>query len=137
MKNQLHVGTKADLSFNLRHFWPMKSFREIVIEKNGLSFQDFWRYTFNVKLPQMTVLLVTKSELISRSSYLQALSGFSCLSTFLFKFKLGSRYMQYFLQLWAKVFALYNTIKIGTFWNFSLIINLKISQVKNSIKFRS
>ena len=27
MKNQLHVGTKADLSFNLRHFWPMKSFR--------------------------------------------------------------------------------------------------------------
>ena len=24
---QLHVGTKADLSFNLRHFWPMKSFR--------------------------------------------------------------------------------------------------------------
>ena len=27
MKNQLHVGTKADLSFNLRHFWPMKLFR--------------------------------------------------------------------------------------------------------------
>ena len=27
MKIQLHVGTKADLSFNLRHFWPMKSFR--------------------------------------------------------------------------------------------------------------
>ena len=27
MKNQLHVGMKADLSFNLRHFWPMKSFR--------------------------------------------------------------------------------------------------------------
>ena len=25
MKNQLHVGTKADLSFNLRYFWPMKS----------------------------------------------------------------------------------------------------------------
>ena len=23
MKNQLHVGTKADLSFNLRHFWPI------------------------------------------------------------------------------------------------------------------
>ena len=22
-KNQLHVGTKADLSFNLRHFWPI------------------------------------------------------------------------------------------------------------------
>ena len=27
MKNQLHVGMKADLSFNSRHFWPMKSFR--------------------------------------------------------------------------------------------------------------
>ena len=27
MTNQLHVGTKADLSFYLRHFWPMKSFR--------------------------------------------------------------------------------------------------------------
>ena len=27
MKIQLHVGTKADLTFNLRHFWPMKSFR--------------------------------------------------------------------------------------------------------------
>ena len=27
MKIQLHVGTKADLSFNFRHFWPMKSFR--------------------------------------------------------------------------------------------------------------
>ena len=27
MKNQLHVGTKTDLSFNLRHFWPKKSFR--------------------------------------------------------------------------------------------------------------
>ena len=27
MKIQLHVGTKADLRFNLRHFWPMKSFR--------------------------------------------------------------------------------------------------------------
>ena len=27
MKHQFHVGTKADLSFNLRHFWPMKSFR--------------------------------------------------------------------------------------------------------------
>ena len=27
MKIQLHVGTKADLSFNLRHFWSMKSFR--------------------------------------------------------------------------------------------------------------
>ena len=27
MKIQLHVGTKADLSFNLRLFWPMKSFR--------------------------------------------------------------------------------------------------------------
>ena len=27
MENQHHVGTKADLSFNLRHFWPMKSFR--------------------------------------------------------------------------------------------------------------
>ena len=27
MKNQLHVGKKADLSFNLRHLWPMKSFR--------------------------------------------------------------------------------------------------------------
>ena len=26
MKIQLHVGTKADLNFNLRHFWPMKSF---------------------------------------------------------------------------------------------------------------
>ena len=27
MKIQLHVGTKTDLSFNFRHFWPMKSFR--------------------------------------------------------------------------------------------------------------
>ena len=30
MKIQLHVGTKKDLSFHLRHFydfWPMKSFR--------------------------------------------------------------------------------------------------------------
>ena len=27
MKNQLHVRLKADLSFNLRHIWPMKSFR--------------------------------------------------------------------------------------------------------------
>ena len=27
MENQLHVGSKADLSFNLRHFRPMKSFR--------------------------------------------------------------------------------------------------------------
>ena len=27
MKNQLHIDTKADLSFNLRHFWPMKSYR--------------------------------------------------------------------------------------------------------------
>ena len=35
MKNQLHVGTKADLSFNLRHFWPMKSFRRL----------SFWRKT--------------------------------------------------------------------------------------------
>ena len=24
MTNPLHVGTKAYLSFNLRHFWPMK-----------------------------------------------------------------------------------------------------------------
>ena len=28
MKIQLHVGTKTDLSFYLRHFWPMKSFRQ-------------------------------------------------------------------------------------------------------------
>ena len=27
MKNQLHIGMKDDLSFNLRHFWPIKSFR--------------------------------------------------------------------------------------------------------------
>ena len=42
MTNQLQVGTKADLSFNLRDFWPMKSFRRPrFLEKNGLSFQDF------------------------------------------------------------------------------------------------
>ena len=27
LKIQLHVDAKADLNFNLRHFWPMKSFR--------------------------------------------------------------------------------------------------------------
>ena len=35
MKNQLHVGMKADLGFNLGHFWPMKSFRR----------PRFWRKT--------------------------------------------------------------------------------------------
>ena len=30
MKNQLHVGTKVDLSFNLRHFRPMKLFRRSI-----------------------------------------------------------------------------------------------------------
>ena len=28
-KFKLHVGMKEDLSFNLRHFWPMKSFRRL------------------------------------------------------------------------------------------------------------
>ena len=27
MEYQLHVGMKADLSFKMRYFWPMKSFR--------------------------------------------------------------------------------------------------------------
>ena len=45
MKIQLHVGTKADLSFNLRYFWLMKSKTAEIIEKNGLAFQDFWHRT--------------------------------------------------------------------------------------------
>ena len=47
MKNQLQVGTKADLSFNLRHFRPIKSFRRPrFLEKNGLFFQYFWHRTY-------------------------------------------------------------------------------------------
>ena len=57
MKIQLHVGTKTNLSFNLRHFWPIKIVQTAeIIEKNGLSFQDFWRYTLYVC---MSMLLVT------------------------------------------------------------------------------
>ena len=44
MKIQLHVGINEDLSFDLRHFWQIVHTAEI-IEKNGWSFQDFWRYT--------------------------------------------------------------------------------------------
>ena len=47
MKNQLHVSTKVDLSFNLRHFLPMKLIQTAeIIKKNGLLFQDFWRYAY-------------------------------------------------------------------------------------------
>ena len=41
MKIQLHVGRKADLSFNLRHFWPMKSFRTI---------ENFQFFTFQISM---------------------------------------------------------------------------------------
>ena len=46
MTNQLHIGTKADLSFNLRHFLAYEIIQTAeILEKNGLTFQDFWRYT--------------------------------------------------------------------------------------------
>ena len=47
MKIQLHIGAKADLSFTLTHFWPMKLAE--IIEKNGLSFQDFWQIFWHKK----------------------------------------------------------------------------------------
>ena len=39
MKVQLHIGTKADLSFKLRHFWPMKSFRRLDYKKTDCHFK--------------------------------------------------------------------------------------------------
>ena len=40
-ERQLHVGMKADLSFNLRHFVAYEIVHTAeIIEKNGLSFQD-------------------------------------------------------------------------------------------------
>ena len=41
MKNQLHVGTKADLSFDLRHFWPMKSFKGQDFREKLIVFSRF------------------------------------------------------------------------------------------------
>ena len=42
MKIQLHIDMKAELSFNLRHFWPYEIVQTAeILEKNGLLFQDF------------------------------------------------------------------------------------------------
>ena len=59
MKNQLQVGTKTALSFNLRHFWLMKLFRRPRFQRKTDCFSRFlvsYFFILNFNLAKCTVV---------------------------------------------------------------------------------
>ena len=86
MKIQLHVGTEADISFNLRHFWPMKSFRRPTLQRKtnchfkiSGAIQTKRKSFFNYRLSTIThanlILVLNEGEIVQRGKHEQLLEN--------------------------------------------------------------